>query len=67
MEIIKQIESEVLIIRELKTLLGKKVKINIEVIDDAQPNKDKSVELGTYKLGTQLDDINIRNFAYEEN
>ncbi len=65
MEIIRQINSETLVLRELKDLLGKKVKINIEIIGEEEPGKPKP--LGKYKLGKELDDINIRDFAYEEN
>ena len=67
MEIIRQINSETLVLRELKNLLGKKVKINIEIIGEEEPDKQKSKPLGKYKLGKELDDINIRDFAYEEN
>jgi hypothetical protein len=67
MEIIRQIDSETLIIKDLKKLLGKKVKINIEVIDENEQRNQKLKPLGKYKLGKELDDINIRNFAYEEN
>ena len=67
MVIIKQIDSDTLILRDLKDLLGKKVKINIEVIDEAEPTLEKANSLGKYKLGKELDDIDIRNFAYEEN
>jgi hypothetical protein len=67
MVIIKQIDSETLILRDLKDLLGKKVKINIEVIDEAEPAVENANSLGKYKLGKELDDIDIRNFAYEEN
>ena len=56
-----------MILRDLKDLLGKKVKINIEVIDEAEPTLEKANSLGKYKLGKELDDIDIRNFAYEEN
>ena len=66
MEIIKQIDSETLILKDLKDLLGKKVKINIEVIDEAETVREKAKSLGQYKLGKELDDIDIRNFAYEE-
>jgi hypothetical protein len=48
-------------------MLGKKVKINIEVIDEGEPTREKTKSLGQYKLGKELDDIDIRNFAYEEN
>lgn len=65
MEIIKQIDSETLIIKDLKNLLGRKVKINIEVIDDTNQKEQKPKPLGKYKLGKKLDDINIRNFAHE--
>ena len=67
MEIIKQINSETLILKGLKDLTGKKVKINIEVIDEAEAVQQKAKSLGKYKLGKELDDIDIRNFAYEEN
>jgi hypothetical protein len=67
MVIIKQIDSETLILKDLKDLLGKKVKINIEVIDEAESALKKTNSLGKYKLGKELDDIDIRNFAYEEN
>ena len=67
MEIIKQIDSETLILKDLKDLLGKKVKINIEVIDETEAVRQKTKSLGKYKLGKELDDIDIRNFAYEEN
>jgi len=67
MEIIRQIDSETLIIKDLKKLLGKKVKINIEVIDEKEQRNQEPKPLGKYKLGKELDDINIRNFAYEEN
>ena len=65
MEIIKQIDSETLIIKDLKNFLGRKVKINIEVIDDTNQKEQKPKPLGKYKLGKKLDDINIRNFAHE--
>lgn len=67
MVIIKQIDSETLILKDLKHMLGKKVKINIEVIDEGEPTREKAKSLGQYKLGKELDDIDIRNFAYEEN
>lgn len=66
MEIIKQIDSETLILKDLKDLLGKKVKINIEVIDETEALPQKVKSLGKYKLGKELDDIDIRNFAYED-
>jgi hypothetical protein len=66
MEIIKRIDSEILIIKELKTLLGKKVKINIEIIEDNKTDPLKIESLGTYNLGKELDNINIRNFVNEE-
>jgi len=67
MEIIKQVNSETLVLRDLKNLLGKKVKINIEVIEEAENAQHNVKSLGKYKLGKELDDIDIRNFAYEEN
>lgn len=67
MEIIKQIDSETLILKEFKDLLGKKVKINIEVVDEPKQDTLKPKPLGKYKLGKELDDINLRNFAHEEN
>ncbi len=67
MVIIKQIDSETLIVKDLKDMLGKKVKINIEVIDEVEPALEKANSLGKYKLGKELDDTDIRNFAYEEN
>ena len=65
MEIIKQIYSETLIIKELKNFLGRKVKINIEVIDELNQKEQKAKPLGKYKLGKKLDDVNIRDFAHE--
>lgn len=67
MEIIKRIDSDVLIIKELKKFLGKKVKINIEVLNENQTGLDNPAELGRYRLGKELDKINLRDFAYEEN
>lgn len=67
MEIIKQVDSDVLIIKELKKYLREKVKINIEVLNDKPSDFNCSQELGRYKLGKELDKINLRDFAYEEN
>ena len=36
------------------------------VIDERRPRKHKPKPLGKYKLGKDLDDVNIRDFAYEE-
>ncbi len=67
MEIIRQINSDTLLLRDLKGFLGKKVKINIDVIGDSEQNNRRPKPLGKYKLGKELDDMNIRDFAYEEN
>lgn len=63
MEIIRQIESDTLLLRDLKGLLGKKVRIYIEVLEEVGQNKTKP--MGKYHLGKELDKINIRDFAYE--
>lgn len=39
MEIIRQIESDTLLLRDLKGLLGKKVRIYIEVLEEVGQNK----------------------------
>jgi hypothetical protein len=62
MVIIKEINSETLTIQELKEFIGKRVRINIEELAE---EKDKP--LGRYKLGRELDQLNIRDFAHEEN
>ncbi len=69
MEIIRQIDSETLAIKQLKDFLGKKVKIIIEPFRETGQyrKKHKLKPLGKYKLGTGMDEINIRNFAYDEN
>jgi len=67
MELIRQIESDTLMLRDLKGLLGKKVKIYIEILEEVGPNKPKPRPLGKYHLGKKLDKMNIRDFAYEEN
>lgn len=67
MEIIRQINSDTLVLNDLKSFLGKKVKINIDVIDTPGQNNRMPKPLGKYKLGKELDDINIRDFAHEEN
>lgn len=66
MEIIRQVNSDTLLLKDLKGFLGKRVKINIDVIDDSEQNYRKPKPLGKYKLGKELDDMNIRDFAYEE-
>ena len=66
MEIIRQISSDTLLLKDLKGFLGKKVKINIDVIDDSGQDYRKPKPLGKYRLGKELDDMNIRDFAYEE-
>lgn len=66
MEVIKEINSDTLVLKELRTLFGKKVRINIEVIEEAEEGRRKPKPLGRYKLGNELDMINIRDFAYEE-
>ena len=69
MEIIRQIDSETLAIKQLKDFVGKKVKIIIEPFQETGQyrKKQKLKPLGQYKLGKEMDEINIRNFAYEEN
>jgi hypothetical protein len=67
MEIIRQIDSETLTIKRLKGFLGKKVKINIEVMEETGQPEQKPRPLGKYKLGKELDNLNIRNLAYDEN
>jgi len=67
MVIIKEINSETLTIQELKDFIGKKVRINIEELAGARDQiKKEHKPLGRYKLGRELDRLNIRDFAYEE-
>ena len=66
MEIIRQVNSDTLLLKDLKGFLGKRVKINIDVIDDSEQNYRNSKPLGKYRLGKKLDDMNLRDFAYEE-
>jgi hypothetical protein len=67
MIIIKRIDSDTLRLKELTDLIGKKVKIQIEVINDESKTATVRKELGQYKLGKEMDDLNLRDFAYEEN
>jgi hypothetical protein len=66
MEVIKRINSETLVLKEFKYLLGKKVRINIEVIEERKKQKKGLKPLGCYKLGKELDAINIRDLAYDK-
>jgi hypothetical protein len=66
MEIIRQVTSDTLVLGNLKTLLGKRVKINIEIIDEEKPGKQKQKPLGKYKLGKELDDVSIRDFTTDK-
>lgn len=65
--LIRQIESDTLLLKDLKGLRGKKVKIYIEVLEEERQKKTKSKSLVKYHLGKELDKVNIRDFAYEEN
>jgi len=47
--------------------LREKVKICIEVLEEVGQNKPKPKPLGKYHLGKELDKMNVRDFAYEEN
>lgn len=68
MVIIKEINSETLTIQELKDFIGKKVRINIEELAEERDQIKKEYKpLGRYKLGCELDRLNIRDFAHEEN
>ena len=68
MEIIKKINSETLTIQDLKDFIGKKVRINIEELTEERAQIEKEHKpLGRYKLGRELDQLNIRDFAHEEN
>ena len=68
MEIIKKINSEPLTIQDLKDFIGKKVRINIEELTEERAQIEKEHKpLGRYKLGRELDQLNIRDFAHEEN
>ncbi len=67
MIIIKRIDSDTLRLKELADLIGKKVKIQIEVINDESKTATARKELGQYRLGKEMDDLNLRDFAYEEN
>jgi hypothetical protein len=66
MEIIRRIHSDTLNLKELRDFIGKRVKINIEVIDDETLSSVGPHQLGRYKLGKDIDDLNLRDFAYEE-
>lgn len=59
------VQSEILKIPELKALIGKKVQIKIKPISEEKRTKSKS-KLGSYDLGGKFDDINVRDFAYED-
>jgi hypothetical protein len=59
------VQSEILKIPELKALIGKKVQIKIKPILDEKTNNTKS-KLGSYDLGGKFDNINVRDFAYED-
>jgi hypothetical protein len=59
------VQSEILKIPELKALIGKKVQIKIKPILDEKANNSKS-KLGSYDLGGKFDNINVRDFAYED-
>jgi hypothetical protein len=68
MVIIKEINSETLTIQELKEFIGKRVRINIEELAEEKDQIKKGDKpLGRYKLGRKLDQLNIRDFAHEEN
>ena len=64
MEIIRRVNSETLVLEELKSFLGKRVKINIELAEDEVTGKKKTKSLGRYKLGKKLDSLNIRDYAH---
>jgi hypothetical protein len=67
MEIIKEISSETLTIHELKDFIGKKVRINIEELTEERgPIEKEHKPLGRYKLGRELDQLNIRDFALKD-
>lgn len=67
MEIIKEINSETLTIQELKDFIGKKVRINIEEMAEERDQIEKKCKpLGRYKLGRELDQLNIRDFALKD-
>jgi hypothetical protein len=57
------VQSEILKIPELKALIGKKVQIKIKPIPQETKTKSK---LGSYDFGGKFDEINIRDFAYED-
>jgi hypothetical protein len=68
MVIIKEINSETLTIQDLKDFIGKKVRINIEELAEKRDQIEmENKPLGRYKLGRELDRLNIRDFAHEEN
>jgi hypothetical protein len=58
-----KIKGDTLRSRKLKNLEGKSVKVI--VIEISAKNKKKWITLASFDLGGKLDNINIRDFAYE--
>ena len=52
--------------KEAKPMLGKNVEITIREVAEPKPVKRNWRFLGSVSLGKSLDNVNIRDFAYED-
>ena len=63
----KKLESDTIKLgEEAKPMLGKNVEIIIKEVPEPKPAERKWRFLGSVSLGKSLDNINIRDFAYED-
>ena len=52
--------------KEVKPMLGKNVEITIREVAEPKPVERNWRFLGSVSLGKSLDNVNIRDFAYED-
>ncbi|MDQ2721104.1 MAG: hypothetical protein M3Z26_15255 [Bacteroidota bacterium] len=63
----KKLESDTIKLgKEAKPMLGKNVEIIIREIADSKPIERQWEHLGEFDLGGELDTVNIRDFAHDD-
>ena len=56
-------DGKIILPKNLKEIFNHEVEL---IVLDKDYQKNNNVQLGIYNLGGKLDDVNIRDFAYED-
>ena len=56
-------DGKIILPLDLKDIFNHEVEV---IVLDQEYRKNNDIQFGTYNLGGKMDDINIRDFAYED-